>query len=140
MNEHPGDYHQKLCLFFSTAYEQVAIAERQASEAKMLASKDNMQAVIAEKHAKLAFRRFKATASLHFARNIESKQLEWNAKQIVAADICSTLLRRKAHRLRRLAKVSCKESLLASVHAAQLATSVSSSFNTVFSGNKAGLN
>ena len=135
MNEHPGDFHQKLCLFFSTAYEQVAKAERLASEAKMLASQANMRAATAEKHAKLSFRRFKATCS--FDRLIESK--EWNSKQIVRADICSTLLRRKAQRLRWIAKVACKESLIASVHAAQLATSVSSSFNTVFSGNKAGL-
>ncbi len=141
MNEHPLDFHQEECKNFAEAYMQAETASKRAAAAKMQAATANMQAVTADKHAKIAFGLFKAVCRIYAKGQPVQQQAKFQqqAKKVVAADIRSSLLFQRAERLRWRANAFSKESLAASMYAAQLATSVASSFNTTFSGKKARL-
>ena len=139
MNEHPLDLHPELCVDFaeaytSAAYMDAAQARERAAAEEMDAAISNMEAVKADKLAKLAFARFISSLK-HQKKNRSSAAISHS----VAAEIRAMQLERKALRLKRLANFLRKESHAASKWAAQLATSAESSFDIVFSGNGARL-
>ena len=139
MNEHPLDLHPELCVDFAEAYTSAACmdaadARERAAAEEMDAATSNMEAVKADKLFKLSYARY-ISSSKHLKKDRSPAAIS----HTIEAAIRARRLRVKAQRLKRLANFLRKEADGASKWAAQLSTSVESSFNTVFSGNKARL-